>query len=52
MFGRYWWTPKEIFISLGIHEQLDFIVNVERDLGCMMNSMGFTNDLVFLMNSM
>ena len=43
-------TQRNIYLSCNL-EQLDFIVNVERDLDCMMNSMGFTNDLNFMMNT-
>ena len=43
-------TQRNIYLSCNL-EQLYFIVNVERDLDCMMNSMGFTNDLDFLMNT-
>ena len=32
-------------------EHLDFIVNMERDLDCMMNSIGFPDDLDFLMST-
>ena len=43
-------TQRNIYLSCNL-EQLDFIVNVERDLDCMMNSMGFTNDLNFMMST-
>ena len=43
-------TQRNIYLSCNL-EQLDFIVNLERDLDCMMNSMGFTNDLNFMMNT-
>ena len=43
-------TKRNIYFSWNL-EQLNFVVNVERDLDCMMNSRGFTNDLDFLMNT-
>ena len=43
-------TKRIIYFSWNL-KQLDFIVNVERDLDCMMNSMGFTDDLDFMMNT-
>ena len=43
-------TKRNVYFSWHL-EQLDFIVNVERDLDCMINSMGFTDDLDFLMST-
>ena len=43
-------TKRNVYFSWNL-EQLDFIVNLERDLDCMMNSMGFTDDLDFLMST-
>ena len=43
-------TKRNVYFSWHL-EQLDFIVNVECDLDCMMNSMGFTDDLDLLMST-
>ena len=43
-------TERNVYFSWHL-EHLDFIVNVERDLDCMRNSMGFTDDLDFLMST-
>ena len=43
-------AKRNVYFSWNL-EQLDFIVNLERDLDCMMNSMGFRDDLDFLMST-